>query len=182
MWRCERLNWVRGNEWDECDVLGLRRPYRWSHELTSSSACIPSPDRPVNRPNPRPRSGGQGTWGSFPFEHMRGEKRVRCFSRPLVSRLLQGFWTVHDPDLLCPDLVSHKDRQATTMKAVDTAGKVLVRGLSVSEEIRKSIGTLGTWQAGLDEGDGEGAGMSWAGHNRIRTWLRRLGNNNIFGF
>jgi len=53
---------------------------------------------------------------------------------------------VYDPDLLCPDLVSHKDRLATIKKAVDATEMVLVRGFSASEGIRKSIGTLGTWQ------------------------------------
>lgn len=58
---------------------------------------------------------------------------------------------------LCPDLVLHKDRLATRKKAVESTGKVLVGGFSVSEGIREIIRYVtDPWQAGWMRGE-EGA-------------------------
>lgn len=50
--------------------------------------------------------------------------------------------------LVYADLVSHKDRLATTKKAVDTNGRVLVGRIFASEGIRDLLDTLSRWQAG----------------------------------
>ena len=99
-------------------------------------------------PIPRPRSGGEETWGKIPLEAHAGvaEKNGRGTRResgPCMREIARSVFYDYYFVGPCqpPVLVSHK--VATRKKAVSATGKVLVGGFSASEGIRELLGTHG---------------------------------------